>query len=309
MNTEDLIREALQRQADRAPAPGRVLASLHRPPRRRRALVLVAAAVVGVLIVAGGAFALRQNLAEPPPPAAPPFPVGYAPGWLPDGYSEQARNYHPDGSVSRTWMGEPLTPELDPSAWAGPWVAMTYWRYRDDLVPDDVVGGLTGELSVNEENGSTAFTWLPDPAGRAAVSVIVDRMPDDQAVLEQVVRSVRADPVTSPVPLLVGSGWHAVLGTPDDWRVEVSDGQWEGLSFTAALGSQRPFLKGEPTVVRGMRAVVGGYGVAVQLAPDRWFSVRPNSDRSGAIPADRLIAIANSARIDLYPDMSWLGRR
>jgi hypothetical protein len=305
MNTEDLIREALAKQADRAPAPGAVLAALHRPPRRR-ALVLAVAAVVGVLVVGAGAFVLRERqLTEPVPPAAAALPIRYSPNWLPAGYLEQARGYTPDGTVSRTWLPAPLFVGTDSNSYSGPLLAMSYRPDREDLDRHDVIGGVTGHYYANEGRGSVQFVWTPDQSG-IAVTVTVDQVPDSRAVLDQVVRSVRPDPATTPVPLLMNSGPHDVRGTPDDWRVEAFDSRWEGSPYTAELSSHRPYLAGAPATVRGLPGIVGEDGVAVQLAPDRWLAVR--SESRGAIPRDALIAIANGAQVDLYPDMSWLGR-
>ncbi|MCS7481626.1 hypothetical protein [Umezawaea endophytica] len=308
MNTEDLVRESLRRQADRAPAPGPVLAALHRP-RRGRTLAMAVAAVVGVLVVAAGVVALRQNLADPPPPAAPPLPVGYSPGWLPDGFAEQGRTYSPDGTVSRIWGREPLFPKQQSGPVADPWLGMSTGPYREDLVLDDEFGGVTGSLSAIAKSGTTTFTWLPDPAVGTVVSAVVEQVPDGRAVLEQVVRSTRPDSATTSVPLLVGSGPHAVRGTPDDWRVEVSDARWEDALFTAALTTRQPFIGGKPVVVRGVWGIVGEHGVAVEVAPDRWLSVQPVPGMLGMIPEDRLVAIANIARVDPHPDLSWLGKR
>jgi hypothetical protein len=304
MNTEDLIRESLAKQADRAPAPGPVLAALHRPPRRR-ALVLAVAAVVGVLVVAAGVVSLRQRT-EPVPPAAPPLPIRYTPDWLPDGYYEQARGYDSDGVGSRTWLPAPVRVDQDARNLSGPWLALVSGPDRGDPERDDVVGGVTGHYYTDEARGSVMFSWTPDQGG-TAVTVVVHEVPDRRAVLERVVRSVRPESTTRmPVPLLVDSGPHDVHGTPDDWSVEAFDSRWEGVPYTAKLESRRPLLTGEPAVVRGVRGIVDEHGLAVQLAPDRWLSVRPVSD---PIPADRLIAIADAARVDLHPDMSWLGTR
>jgi hypothetical protein len=309
MNTDDLIREALGRQADRAPAPGAVLAALRRPARRGRPLALAVVAVVGVLVLAAGVVALRQNLAEPLPPAAPSLQVEYSPTWLPDGFAEQGRSYSPDGVFLRTWAPEPLVPKEQVWAWGPLRLEMRFERHRDDLVPADVVGGVTGVLSTSEEDRSTTFTWLPDRAVGTAVSVVVVLVPDPLAVLEQVVRSTRPDSTTSSVPLMVGPGTYSVRGTPDDWSVQVTRGRWEDLSFEATLTPRQPFLDGVPVEVRGALGIAHEYGLAVQVAPDRWLSVRTAAGATTPITRDRLVSIADTARIAPNPDVSWLGKR
>ena len=83
----------------------------------------------------------------------------------------------------------------------------------------------------------------------------------------------------------------------------------EGPAYVVELSSHRPLLTGQPVLVRGTEGIVSGYGLVVEVAPDRWLNVRPALGTRGEIPADQLVAIANEARIDPYADMSWLGKR
>ncbi|MEO6089822.1 MAG: hypothetical protein ABIQ18_42610, partial [Umezawaea sp.] len=93
MNTDDLIREALFKQADRAPAPGPTLAALRRPQRRRRAPLFIAVAVTAA-VLAAIALTVTRPVVETAPPAtsttapAPSAPsldarLRYRPDWLP----------------------------------------------------------------------------------------------------------------------------------------------------------------------------------------------------------------------------------
>src|SRR5689334_19840758 len=126
MSTEDMIKEAFQRQAERAPDHMRVLTRVMATPARRRsravlytligARVAVAVAVPILLVrapVSPPADSPPTGPTTPPPSAPVPGEVmSFQPGYLPDGLVESEREILPDGSLRRRWTGPAGSPDI-----------------------------------------------------------------------------------------------------------------------------------------------------------------------------------------------------
>lgn len=325
-DTEQLIKEALNRQADRAPHPGPTLSALRRPARKRSRssiflTVGVAAAAAAAVFAAGvlvgrgpspndGAAAL---LPTPGPQAS--APLKYGPKWVPEGFVEVARSTSGPARFSRVWTKDGQS--LDNSEYEP--VPIVTVGSRDRLpigyeewekVPVGEASGYVhvGEIQKTLGSLATVIVTRADFVTEAEPLVVTVRsVPNARDLALQVARSVELDrnaTVRSAVELN-GVAQPSVEGSsPTRWTSEI-----EVSPFTVRLSTEQPDLTGGvPVTVRGKEGVVvpntaGASDVVVQEGR-LWLTVR-GSDAS----QDQLVAAANAAKIDQAPDYSWLGGR
>jgi hypothetical protein len=315
--TETLIRESLDRLAARAPDGQVVREALARAERGRRAparLALVAAAVVALVV---GVFVGTQLLTRPNPvPAAGRAVLGYSPGWLPAGFTEQYREGGPGITPQvRRWSGGPSSITLSAYSTADPEWSQTALRIaalRDQVLVHGRVAMVTGA------DGVAQLTWLADD--EHVLSASIAGFSDARAVAQRIADAVAADPVGvrgelrfGPLPAGLAERSAAVKGTgPGDARTELTAADPARPSVAvvrAVAGRDAPGVQGaEPATVRGGEGffVAPATGrdamVAVRLPSGRWLTV------SGARPEAELIAVANGVQLDPAPDYRWLGR-
>ncbi|WP_328644202.1 hypothetical protein OHS58_25140 [Amycolatopsis sp. NBC_00348] len=316
--TETLIRESLDRLAARAPDGHAVRDALADARRRRPVarLTLVAAAVV--LLVAG-VFVGTQVLTSPPvlDPAAGRPVLGYTPGWLPDGFTEQSREGGPGLTPQvRRWFAGPAEVTLSAYPTADPeWsrTALKIASIKDQIVVHGRVAMVTGDTGT-----AALLTWLADDDH--VLTARVGGVPDARAVAQRIAESVEATPVGvrgelrfGPLPAGLAERSAAVRGTgPDDASTELTAADPARPSVpavTAAVGAGSPGIGGAASI--SVRGGPGFYSapkpgepalVAVRLPSGRWLTV------TGPQPEAVLVAVADGVQLDPSPDYRWLGR-
>jgi hypothetical protein len=320
-DTEQLIKEALNRQADRAPHPGPTLSALRRPARKRSrssifltiGVAAAAAAVVftaGVLVGKGpspndGAAALM------PTTAADAGQLKFGPKWLPDGFVEVSRTVSKEG-FSRTWTKDGQG--LENAEWEPvPYVTVgsrTHLPVGYEQWEDVPVRKGRGHVHVGElpKLGSlaTVIVTESDFVTRSEPLVVTVRsVPNARDLALQIANSVEPDAsagVLSAVELNGVSQPDVEGRSPTEWTSEITVG-----GFVVKVSTEQPDLKGGvPVNVRGKEGTfVPGYLPQVVVQEGRlWLAVR-GSDAS----QDQLIAAANAAKINQTPGYEWLGSR
>jgi hypothetical protein len=319
--TETLLREGLDRLAERAPDGHEVRNALARARQTRRrgrprlALAAVAAAVIAV--TAGVPIVLHAVPSEQITAAAGRPVASFTPGWLPDGFTEQYRSSGPDITPQvRRWLAGPGRITLSAYSTADPDWSQTALRIaalKDQVVVGGRVGMVTGDTGT-----AALLTWMADD--RHVLTVAVEAVPGARAVAQEVAESVTTDdPVRvrgearfGPLPGGLREFSTTVQGdSPGDGSTALdasADTAPRVAALHATVGAGSPGLGGTtPVPVRGgtgsYRAPAGPLEgmVAVQLPSGHWLTV------SGRQPQDELVAVANAVVLDPAPDYSWLG--
>lgn len=312
-DTETLIRESLDRLAARAPDGHAVRDALARAQRRRRPatrLALVAAAVVA--LVAGVVVGTQLFTTADQVPAAGRPVLGYTPGWLPGGFTEQYREGGPGTAPQvRRWFAGPAEITLSAYSTADPEWSQTALRIaslRDQILVHGRVAMVTGDTGT-----AALLTWLADD--EHVLTARVAGVPDARSVAQRVAESVTAEPVGvrgelrfGRLPAGLAERSTAVRGTgPADASTELTAAAPGGPPVRAAVSAGSPGVNGAtPITVRGgagfYLAPRGGDAlVAARLPSGRWLTV------SGARPEVELVAVADGVQLDPSPDYRWLG--
>jgi hypothetical protein len=196
-DTEALIRDALEYQAQQAAEPQTVANALRRAsaPKFRRSTMLVTA-VASVVVVAGigvpvglgvvGAHNGAQPVAVQPAKAPGTIlpvtkvgtPMAYRPSWLPAGLHEAQRTVEPDGQV-RTWypvgtnsdfVGNGATDQFAPQVTLSVQQPIAGYDSANGLAEIDksptkvTVNGVVGSLDDDSTLGGRArVVWAPNP--------------------------------------------------------------------------------------------------------------------------------------------------
>jgi hypothetical protein len=258
---EDLIRDAQERQANRAVHPDRIRAGL--PARRRRrvrhrqfGLVAVCAAVAGAAAVVAvptlalnrhdngnaaaqaggpagkpGANPTAQSASQPAPPSFAPVALGYTIGSPPAGLVERSRSSGSGNGLnpalrSRTWSAQPVDDYGDlKGSRLELYVQQTAASGQVSGVSPVTVGGKPGWYDGIDAPDKSYVAWKAD-AG-TLVTVEQHGLNLSQAQLIGIAESVRPDPATlAPV---VTFGW--LPGTFSVQGVDLSGNSntsWQG---------------------------------------------------------------------------------
>jgi len=268
----DLIRAALRRQADRAPAPEPVMAALASrsaavPQPRRPQFVLLATAAAATVAVAGGVMTLTGSNGQAPAgalptgtvtapvagwPSTPTGPTGtsgtatawgvaleYSPSRLPAGLKERKRVGYVGGDLVRTW-----TPASSSAADGdGPLLSLNVRRAAagglgdGPGVTDVTVGGLRGRYATaGPGDDKSAVEWQARPG--LWVGLTQGGLGLDRAALLRIAESVRPDPGTYEMPFRV-SGRLGLAGRgPVDTIITVvrSPRSWEASLAAGPVG-------------------------------------------------------------------------
>ncbi|GIJ63423.1 hypothetical protein [Virgisporangium aurantiacum] len=253
--TDNLLREALQRQADRAPDPDRVRAALPRRAARRTrrrygslAGGLVAAAALAAFAVpvlalddapaprgAGPAAEMSSSASAGP---AAPAAVGlrYRPTWLPAGLTERSRSvplgpdFGYDGPV-RFWKRSDAGAGFDMGGSRLEFGAVDAENGADqfgDYGQAVDINGRPGRLSPAPGDGKSSLHWLIDPQTVIFIHNVEAGVSD--ADLLRIARSVQPDPGQVAVPMRFGwlpTGMAPKLAqfagdSADRWQLELT---------------------------------------------------------------------------------------
>ncbi|MFJ7217209.1 hypothetical protein [Amycolatopsis sp. NPDC098790] len=310
--TETLIRDSLERLAARAPDGYAVRDALARADRKRRPSARLALAAAAVVVLVVGVVAGTQLLTRPDlAPAASRPVLGYSPGWLPDGFTEQYREGGPGTTPQvRRWFAGAAEVTLSAYSTADPEWSQTELRIasiRDQVLVNGRVAMVTGDTGT-----AALITWLADDDH--VLTARVGGVPDARVVALWIAQGVTATPVGvrgelrfGPLPAGLTERSAAVKGTgPGDASTELTAADparpaESAVRVTASAGS--PGVNGAaPVTVRGGQGFFANGTVAVRLPSGRWLTV------SGARPESELVAVANGVQLDPTPDYRWLGR-
>lgn len=309
-DTEQLIKEALGKVAERTPHPGPTLNALRRKRKRpHRNVFLIAAtgmAAVAVLIFAGLVASDRYTPPSGNDAAAALIPgngqsvaLKYAPHWLPDGFVENFRGTN--DQVSRVWV--PAGDKGYPFNDGRPTVVLGTSAELPDTSGWDsaTVRGLKAWVRVGsgQSRDETAHVvWK----AQDVLNVEVRGVPDVRAVALRVAESVRADAkLTHQSPFNVD-------GRPADHMWGTSAAAWTAMlnwknQVSVHMSPQMPDLSGtpHPMTVRGKEGFRIGNTVAVS-DDGRWLWASAESY------SDLLVEALNKVELAPSPDTSWIGK-
>lgn len=314
-DTEQLIKEALGRLAERTPHPGPTLNALRRKRKRQRNNVFLIAtagmAAVAVLIFAGLTAGDRYTPPGHEDAAAALMPtnangqsiaIKYTPHWLPDGYVETFRSVGDE--TTRVWVPANLK-ETDPTQQTGdPRVSLRKVRSLPDLGGwlETSVRGLKAWVRTVQGQSpgvTTELVWQAQDV--LSVSVRGDANGQDTAM--RVADSVRADAKLSYLAPFSLDGKPA----SDIWGSTLNrwTAQWRSEKFVVTLATNAPAqTSGTPVEVRGKQGALVGNGQVVVQDSGLWLTV------SGEVEsADSLVAAANRVTMQHmdHPDTNWIG--
>ena len=298
-DTEQLVKEALGKLAERTPHPGPTLNALRRKRKRHRNVFMIATAGVAAVAVLIFAGVIASDRYAPPSgnDAAAALmtdngrtvALKYTPHWLPMGYVESTRET--GDHVSREWV-----PAGDASGDAG---SVTI-RTSPGLPPvtgwDEVtVRGLKAWVQV--QSAVASVVWK----AQDVLTVSVRGAGDVRDVALNVAESVRADAkVVHQSPFKVEGRYADFMSgtTADVW-----DASANRNNVTVHVSPQKPELSGDgqPVTARGKEGIRSGNTVAVSDG-GRWIWA------TSSVYSDRLIELVNNVELVASPDTSWVGK-
>ncbi|MEU0881048.1 hypothetical protein ABZ345_20775 [Lentzea sp. NPDC005914] len=309
-DTEQLVKEALGKLAERTPHPGPTLNALRRKRKRHRNVFMIAAAgvaAVAVLIFAGVIASDRYAPPSPNDAAAALLPTNgqgvalkYAPHWLPEGYVENFRMA--DREIHRVWV--PSGAKGYPFTDGGPQIALI-------VGGDQPAGGDWQDTSVRGLKAKIALRQGQSPGQTAEVvwqaqdllKISVRGFADVRQIALQVAESVRADSkvVHKRVFNLDGRDAQEMWGTSSsDWGALLHVGS---VAVEVTTGEPAGAGVGTPVTVRGKQGrVFSGGRLVVQDGPV-WISVLDHDANEA-----KLVERANAVSIAPSPDTSWIGQ-
>jgi hypothetical protein len=308
-DTEQLVKDALGKLAERTPHPGPTLNALRRKHKRHRNVFMIATAgmaAVAVLIFAG---VIASDRYAPPtgndaaavlmPDKGQGAALKYAPHWLPAGFVENFRGTN--DQVSRVWV--PNGSKGYPFTDGGPNVSVSTSRQLPDTSSgwDGVtVRGLKAwvRVATGQSSGQTAHVvWR----AQDVLNVEVRGVEDVRTVAMRVAESVRADPKLTHQPAFKLDGRFAdhMWGTkPSDWEAMTN---WKN-QVSVHVGTSPPQLLGETRQIeaRGRQGLRADNGVAVfDGTVWIWATAEAYSD----------VVLEAVNKVELAPtlDTSWIG--
>jgi hypothetical protein len=310
-DTEQLIKEALGKLAERTPHPGPTLNALRRKRKRHGNVFFIATAgiaAVAVLIFAGVIASDRYTPPNSNDAAAALIPgngqsvaLKYSPHWLPDGFVETLRAAN-EGTTARVWV--PSDASADAPLVDGPQVQVssgTVYVSAPAGWQDTTVRGL--KARVQEHAGRAIVEW------KAQVTLVVqvsgmDRLKETAL---RVADSVRADSnATFQAPFKVKDEQaNEFRGTgPGDWSARLSP-----APVDVTVSSRMPDLTGKqtaPVTVRGKQGVLLEGHVVVVQEGNLWISAQSTVPGK---PVEDLVATVNDVQIASNFDTGWIRKR
>jgi hypothetical protein len=305
-DTEELIKAALAKGAERAPHPGRVINALNSPPRRRirgALIALIGAVVIGAAFTAPIVF--RQS-AEPMPPAASELPppvaetvaLKYGVTHVPPGYGEIVREADIGGGQQhRGWQNGQNLIHLSVYTPRSP-----RWQWATLPTIDQVeIGRAPGWVAVGDDT-FTQVTFMPDQD--TLVQVQVHGPPRSREKAIEVANSVRPDGVTTVVPPLS-------FGTmpPRFTRIAMSirgSSPATGEAWLTASSDDAMTPEVQARLVAKGSTKLHGWNVTVPTPDGREIELVYNSDSK--LSEQQALEIAEDMTVGAKPDFSWLGK-
>ncbi|QRP44165.1 hypothetical protein [Amycolatopsis sp. FDAARGOS 1241] len=309
-DTETLLRDSFERLAERAPGGREVRTALvrARQSRRRRSRLALAAVAAAVVVVTVGVSVVVGSVPDEKVPAAAGRPVlGYSPGWLPDGFTEQYRSAGPGTTPQvRRWFAGPSRIELSAFSTADPDWSATALRIA--ALPAQIV--VHGRVAmVTGSSTSAVLTWSPDDTH--VLRAEVDAVPAAREVAQRIAEDVTTDEPHrihgearfGPLPDGLREAATTVSGaTPADGTTTL-EARNSTSSVQATVGPASPGLGGSvPVTIRGGSGAARADLVTARLPSGRWLTV------SGKLPRADLVAVADGVVLDPDPDYDWLGQ-
>jgi hypothetical protein len=298
-DTEQLVKDALGKLAERTPHPGPTLNALRRKRKNHRNVFMIAAAgvaAVAVLIFAGVIASDRYMPPSPNDAAAAlmqgdgkSVPFKYAPHWLPAGFVESLRATN--AAPTRVWGPAGATPYSNPS------LVVRVQGGMPDVRGWDLTQVRGLEAWVQVRGDAATVVWK----AQDVLDVSVNGVGDAREVALRVAESVRADAKITYVPPFKLEGRYAELvrGTaPDRWHSSLGRN-----SVSVQVATEKPELPApnEPLTVRGKQGVRNGNTVAVQDG-GLWISA------TASAWSDELVELVNKVEIVGQPDTGWIGK-
>ncbi|WP_086668404.1 hypothetical protein [Lentzea kentuckyensis] len=312
-DTEQLVKDALGKLAERTPHPGPTLNALRRKRKQQRNNIFLIAtagmAAVAVLIFAGLVASDRYTPPNhndaaaalvPDRPAGQPIALKYTPHWLPDGFVETHRAMSGD-QVSRDWVpagskGNPLEQAEQPR--------VTVQTIKDLPADHDKFE----KVSVRElqawvlVHGSVAELFWK---AQDVINVTVRGTADPRAVALRVADSVRMDAKATFLPPFWLDGKPATEVWGDSaysWSA-----RWAGEKYGVTVSTSAPAkTDGALLTLRGQKgSLIDDSTVAVRDSSGFWITV--NGARG---ERDALVAIAGRVQLQIVPqpDTVWIGK-
>ncbi|WP_112269075.1 hypothetical protein [Lentzea terrae] len=308
-DTEQLVKEALGKLAERTPHPGPTLNALRRKRKRHGNVFMIAVAGVAAVAVLIFAGVIASDRYMPPngndaaaalmPDSGQSVVLKYAPHWLPNGYVENFRLV--DREVHRVWV--PAAAKGYPFTDGGPQVALIVGGDQPEGADwqDTTVRGLKAKIALRQGQspGQTAeLVWQ----AQDLLKVSVRGFADVRQVALQVAESVRADAkITHQAPFKVD-------GKPADHTWGTKPGEWEAMAnwknqVSVHVSPQVPQV-GTYVGDVGVRGKVGFRTANAVLVRegDVWIWATAESY------SDQLVEAVNKVELVPSPDTSWIGK-
>ena len=311
-DTEQLVKDALGKLAERTPHPGPTLNALRRKRKQQRNNIFLIAvagtAAVAVLIFAGLVASDRYTPPNhndaaaalmPDRPAGQPIALKYTPHWLPDGFVETHRAIS-GNQISRDWVpagskGNPLEQAELPRVTLQ---TVKSLPEKHDKFEKVSVRELQAWVLVN---GSVAELFWQ---AQDVLNVTVRGVADAKSVALRVADSVRMDPKASFIPpfWLDGKPASEVWGdSAHSWFA-----RWAGEKYGVTVSTGAPAkTDGAPVTVRGQKGtLVDDANVVVRDSSGFWITVNGAEG-----DPDALVATAGRVQLQLapQPDTVWIG--
>ncbi len=312
-DTEQLIKDALGKLAERTPHPGPTLNALRRKRKQQRSNIFLIAtagvAAVAVLIFAGVIASDRYTPPTSDNAAAALLPanggsveIKYAPHWLPEGYVETFRSVGDE--TTRVWVPASIK-DKDPTQQTGDArVSLTNSRKLPDLDGwlETSVRGLKAWVRTVQGQSpgqTTEVVWQ----AQDVLAVSVRGEADGRETAMRVADSVRADAkLTYLAPFSLdgrpaGDIWGSTLNR---WTA-----QWRSEKFVVTLSTSAPAqTDGAPVTVRGKTGAIVGSGALVVQDSGLWLTVSGDGEST-----DSLLDAATRVSMQHmdHPDTNWIG--
>lgn len=314
-DTEQLIKDALGKLAERTPHPGPTLNALRRKRKQQRNNIFLIAtagmAAVAVLIFAG---VIASDRYTPPshndaaaalmPTSGQAVAIKYTPHWLPTGYVETFRSVGDE--TTRVWVPASIK-DNDPTQQTGDErVSLRNVKSLPDLggwLETSIRGGLKAWVRTVQGQSpgvTTEVMWQAQDV--LSVSVRGDGNGQDTAI--RVADSVRADAKLSYLAPFSLDGRPA----SDIWGSTLNrwTAQWRSEKFVVTLATNAPAqTSGTPVNVRGKQGAIVPSGALVVQDSGLWLTVSGEGQSTDSL-------LDTATRVSMqhmdHPDTNWIGK-